>query len=453
MPACRPCVLATIAALCVGACRNGDTARTKPEDGTVLTSAPTPGTKPAAAPVREPEVVLTRVADGLVGPTDLVTRPDGTLVVIDQPGRVYAIEGGELRELADLSDRIVRLKGDYDERGLLGLAYADDTTAYVYYSAPLARGASKDYDHANVLAEYRVQDDGTFDAKSERVVLTIDWPAPNHDGGTLAFGPDGMLYVAMGDGGMAGDIGRGHPPMGNGQDWTTLMGSILRIDPRERDGAAYSSPKGNPFAGEHPGKDEIWAYGLRNPYAFSFDSQTERMFAGDVGQDIFEEVNIIERGKNYGWHVKEGASCYDPDDPYTPLPDCENEGEHGEPLVDPVLQYPQLDSKFAETSEIHGTSVIGGDVYRGKKIPELAGAYVFGDWSIVMDRPQGVLLVGRERAGGWSLARLPVRDRETEHLGMYIRGFGRDRDGEIYVLTSERQGPTGTTGTVWRIDP
>jgi glucose/arabinose dehydrogenase len=322
---------------------------------------------------------------------------------------------------------------------------------FAYYSAPLRASAPANFDHTNVLARFEVTADGGLDPESEVRLIELDWAAPNHDGGTLLFGPDRMLYFSMGDGGDAADIGTGHPPAGNGQDWTTLMGSILRIDPDG--GEPYGIPDDNPFAHDHPGADEIWAYGLRNPYSFSIDRATGRMFAGDVGQELVEEIDLVERGRNYGWSVMEGPFCFDELSPLRPAARCNEVGLHGEPLVDPIAWYTQLDSAVADRSRIHGVSVIGGHVYRGSRIPALRGVYVFGDWTRRKDAAEGVLAVARETASGWTLEPLRVEGRSGAHLGMYVRGFGEDADGEIYVLTSTREGIGGRTGVVWRIVP
>lgn len=410
---------------------------------------------PPGAAEALPEIRLEKVVEGLAAPTNLVTAPDGTLVVLDQGGMAYRIDAGTLIPFADLSDRVVDLKRIYDERGLLGMAFHPEypkvRRVFVWYSAPLRKEAPRGYDHTNVLSTFEVNAQGRVDPKTERRLLALDWAAPNHDGGTVRFGPDRMLYVSMGDGGKSNDVGPDRPPMGHGQDWTTLMGSILRIDPNGGD--PYGIPKDNPFVGDHEGADEIWAYGLRNPYAFSFDRADGTMYAGDVGQELLEEVNIIEAGKNYGWSVKEGTLCFNKDDPHKPGEGCENVGEHGEPLVDPILEYAQIDSALADRSQVHGVSVIGGYVYRGKDLPGLEGAYVFGDWSRKNDTAEGVLMVGRRSSDGWSLSRLPVQGISGPHIGHYIRAFGEDAQGELYMLTSDEKGTTGTTGIVWRLAP
>jgi glucose/arabinose dehydrogenase len=258
-----------------------------------------------------------------------------------------------------------------------------------------------------------------------------------------------MLYLALGDGGEANDVGPGHPAIGNGQDWTTLMGSIIRIDPDG--GEPYGIPADNPFVGEHEGADEIWAYGLRNPFAFAFDTETGALFAGDVGQNLMEEVDIIEAGNNYGWNIKEGTLCFDPNDADEPLPACLDGGPNGEPLVDPILTYTHPDTIVSGMSEIQGITVLGGRVYRGALLDELYGAYVFGDYSRSFTEPEGQLLVGLPDGESWTLEQLPVEGSGPDHLGRFVRGFGEDADGELYVLTSDESGPNGSTGMVWRL--
>lgn len=398
-------------------------------------------------------VRLDLVADALVAPTALIVAPDGTMVVLDQPGLAYRIEQGSLETFADLQDRVIELDEDYDERGLLGMAfhpdYPQDPRVFAYYSAPLRPGAPEGYDHTNVLSEFTVTRGGEVDPDSERELLALAWPFTNHDGGTVAFGPDDMLYVSMGDGGDANDTGLGHPPLGNGQDRSTLLGSILRIDPDGGD--PYGVPDDNPFVDVPEAAEEIWAYGLRNPYKFSFDPETGDLFVGDAGQNLMEEVDRVEAGDNLGWNIREGTLCFDPDDADNPPEECPEEGPNGEPLIPPILTYTHPETVVSDLSEIHGLVVVGGNVYRGDQLEELVGDYVFADWSRTFSEPEGQLLVGRREGGGWSLEPLRVQDTPGEHIGYYVRGFGQDLDGEVYVLTSEIAGPTGMTGAVWQL--
>lgn len=259
--------------------------------------------------VAEEFPALELVAEGFAAPVLLREAPDesGRLFVVDQAGLIRVVGAdGELRSepFLDLRSRIVPLRTDFDERGLLGLAfhpgYASNGRFHVYYSAPLRAGAPDDFDHTSHVSEFTVSaDPEVADPASERVILQVDEPQANHNAGTVAFGPDGYLYVSLGDGGGGNDIGTGHVPDwyegnagGNGQDVEqNLLGSILRIDVDTGD--PYGIPSDNPFVGE-TGLDEIWAYGFRNPYRFSFDALTGTMLVGDAGQELWEEVSLVQ---------------------------------------------------------------------------------------------------------------------------------------------------------------
>jgi glucose/arabinose dehydrogenase len=352
----------------------------------------------------------------------------------------------------DVRDRMVTLRPNFDERGLLGLAfhpeYASNGRFFVYYSAPLRAGGPAGWDHTSHISEFRVSSDPSRgDADSERIILQVDQPQFNHNAGGLAFGRDGFLYISLGDGGGADDTGLGHTPeLGNGQDVTNLLGSILRIDV---DGTQpYAIPADNPFIGEE-GRDEIFAYGLRNPYRFSFDMGGAGMLlAADVGQNLWEEVNVIERGGNYGWNLREGTHCFDPEDPFESPEDCADTGLRGEPLLDPVIEY----GNIREQPDGLGIAVIGGYVYRGRDLPQLGGRYVFGDWSTSFGEPDGRLFVARPARGGlWPIQELRVAGRPGGRLGHYVLGFAQDASGEVYVLTSDTTAPTGESGKIYRL--
>ncbi len=402
------------------------------------------------------DIALESVAEGLTAPLGLTAPPDdtGRLFVVDQAGmiRVIAADGELLdRPFLDVRDRMVDLQEDFDERGLLGMAfhpgYADNGRLFVYYSAPLREAAPDDWNHTGRLAEYTVSSDdpNVVDPGSERILLEVDEPQFNHNGGQVLFGPGGYLYVSLGDGGGANDVGTGHPPIGNGQDRTTLLGAILRID--VDGGDPYGIPPDNPFVGES-GRDEIYAYGLRNPFRMSFDAGGDRaLYVGDVGQDLWEEIDIVEAGGNYGWNLREGTHCFDPDQPGTPPASCPDEGPNGAPLIGPVIEY----GHPGQPSPI-GLSVIGGFVYRGDTAPKLSGGYVFGDWSASFSEPGGVLLAAMPDGDGlWPIHRLAIEDRQDGELGAYLLGFGTDADGELYVLTTRNTGPVGSTGAVHRM--
>lgn len=402
---------------------------------------------------------LELVAEGFTSPVALTSPADDPrLFVADQVGQIWILDenGQRLEEpFLDLSGRMVELSERYDERGLLGLAfhpaYAENGRFFVYYSAPLREGAPGEWDHTSHVSEFRVsQDDpNRADPDSERVVMGIDEPQGNHNGGAVAFGPDGYLYIALGDGGAANDVGTGHPPLGNGQDVTTPLGSLLRIDVDGQEEQGYAVPDDNPlvgrqlpdgpdFAGDAP-IEEIYAWGFRNPFRFSFDRETGDLWVGDVGQNLFEEVHLVQEPGNYGWNRLEGTHPFDPDAPDTVPDEAPQSGPLDEELLLPVLEYahPGVQADV----ESRGTTVIGGYVYRGAAIPELQGAYVFGDWS---GGEGGKLFVATQADGGWSFA----HDRTIEH---FVLGFGEDSAGELYVLTTDNAGPNGETGRVYRL--
>jgi glucose/arabinose dehydrogenase len=404
-----------------------------------------------------PAIGLNPIADGLVSPLALREAPDGSgrLFVVDQIGTIRIIHADgsvQTEPFLDVRDRMVTLMPNFDERGLLGLAfhpdYAENGRFFVHYSAPLRPGAPADWNHTSHISAFQVSaDPAVADAGSEEVVLQVDQPQFNHNAGGLAFGPDGMLYISLGDGGGANDTGVGHTPdLGNGQDITNLLGTILRID--VDGGSPYAVPADNPFVGTE-GRDEIWAYGLRNPYRFSFDSGGGRdLLAADVGQNLWEEVNRIERGGNYGWNRKEGTHCFDPEDPFESPADCPDVGPRGEPLLDPVIEY----GNARVLPDGLGIAVIGGYVYRGRDLPQLAGRYVFGDWSTSFGAPDGRLFVAMPRPRGlWHIQELRVAGHPGGRLGHYLVGFGQDAAGEVYVLTTDNAGPSGETGRVYRL--
>jgi glucose/arabinose dehydrogenase len=298
-------------------------------------------------------------------------------------------------------------------------------------------------------------DPNLADPSSERIILQIDKPQSNHNGGTIAFGPkDDYLYISIGDGGGANDVGLGHVEDwyaanagGNGQDVTqNLLGNILRIDV---DGARpYAIPRDNPFVGK-PGLDEIYAYGFRNPWRFSFDTKEDHsLIAGDAGQNRWEEVDLVRKGGNYGWNVKEGAHCFNTDNPNADRPTCPSAMPDGTPLIDPVIEY-----KNAAQGDGVGVVVVGGVVYRGREADQLEGRYVFGDWSkTFFGPPTGQLFVAqRQGRGMWPVQKLTISTSPDGELHHRVLGFGQDRRGEVYLLTTDNAGPTGTTGKVFKL--
>jgi glucose/arabinose dehydrogenase len=396
-------------------------------------------------------VSLTTVAEGFTAPLDFAPVPDGEgFYVVDQVGQVvHATEAGETETVLDLTDRMVDVGGGYTEQGLLGLAFhpefAENGRLFVRYSAPARSGTPDAYSHTFVLSEFRATD-GTVDADSERVLLEIPEPQGNHNAGALAFGPDGYLFVGVGDGGGSNDQGRGHVADwydavggGNGQEVTeNLLGSVLRIDV---DGASsarpYAIPADNPLVGRE-GLDEQYAWGFRNPWRLSIDGG--RLFVADVGQNRYEEVNLVERGGNYGWNVREGEACFQRDTCPTTAPD-------GSTLRDPIVAYPH-----ERNGEAVGLAVVGGHVYRGSRLSGLDGAYVFGDWSTGFRAGNGTLFLARAEGDGWSTGRLDVAGTDDGRVGSYLLSLGQGADGELYALTTERADLRGESGAVQRLD-
>jgi glucose/arabinose dehydrogenase len=405
-----------------------------------------PGTDPAddtTLPDGSPDldaIGLETVTEGFTSPVAFADPPGDHRYVVDQAGAVAVL--GEDATFLDVSDRMVAVSG-YSEQGLLGIAFHPDypntPRVYVRYSAPPREETPDDYSHTFVLSEFQVRPDGLgVTPGTERTVLEIPQPQPNHNAGPIVFGPEGYLHVAVGDGGGANDQGTGHVDDwygdvggGNGQDVTeNLLGSVLRIDVDDTGARAYGIPEDNPLVGR-PGQDEHYAWGLRNPWGMSFSDGD--LIAADVGQDAYEEINVIEKGGNYGWNVREGRGCFGENPCPTADPD-------DDPLRDPVVEY-------AHSGPLpSGDAVIGGRVYEGDAIPALRGRYVFGDWGA-----EGLLFVADPAEDPpWPVSIVDVSP--ASKLRRLI-AVGRDRDGAVYVLTSERGDLTGTTGAVHRIVP
>ena len=411
-------------------------------------------------------VGLALVAQGFTSPVTLVDAPDGTgrLFVVDQAGFIRIIrEDGTLSSdpFLDVRSRMVTLNPNFDERGLLGLAfhprYSTNGRFFVYYSAPLRAGGPAGFNHTATIAEFRVSADANrADATPFRILLQIDKPQGNHNGGTLAFGPDGNLYISIGDGGGANDNNAlGHVADwyadnggGNGQDVTqNLLGNILRIDVDSGD--PYGIPGSNPFV-NRDGLDEIYAYGFRNPYRMSFDmGGANDLLVADAGQGLWEEVSRVTRGGNYGWNVKEGTHCFDAENNRVSPATCPTTDPNtGIALTDPVIEYAH------QSNNGLGLVVVGGHVYRGGDLRHLRGRYIFGDWSRGFATPDGTLFVASPRTTGlWEMQELRVASNGSGRLGHFLLGFGQDSDGEVYVLTTNMTGPSGTTGRVYRIVP
>lgn len=434
----------------------------------------------AAFPKLKLEVVS---QNQLATPIGMATAHDGSnrLFVVDQRGKIQIMNNGAVNPtpFLDLSSKIVPQRTNasgqptFDERGLLGLTFNPDYAKpgtdgygkfYAFYSAPSpdAPGTpSNPVNARSVISEFRVDpaNPNQADPTYERVLMSFNKPQFNHNGGQIAFGPDRMLYISTGDGGGADDNDAGHTGgsaakpsgvLGNAQDRTNLLGKILRIDPlgSNAPGGQYGIPSDNPFVGTGAGvREEIYAYGLRNPWRFSFDDGpggTGRLFAADVGQRLYEEINIIEKGGNYGWRNREGTHPFDPTAP-----------DPGVPFIGPIAEYSHPN---APDGVKIGVSATGGFVYRGDAIPELKGKYVFGDWSRSFGTPSGTLLGLEETSPGtWTLTALEIEGGNP--IPYFINSFGVDEFGEMYVLANKLNMPgldpvTGLPGgVIFRIVP
>ena len=349
---------------------------------------------PTPPPPNPATIALTTVVSGLSNPLGLERPPgDDRFFVVEQRGTIRILQNGALQS-GNFLDIQSLVNFDGQEQGLLGLAfhpnYSSNHKFYVNYTRDLGGLET-------VIAEYQTStsDPNQADPNSERILLVVNQPFPNHKGGQLVFGPDGFLYIGLGDGGSGGD------PLGNGQNLFSYLGKMLRIgvDPPFSGGLQYTIPADNPFVGGG-GLGEIYAYGLRNPWRFSFEPVTNRLFVADVGQESWEEVDILQKGGNFGWNVMEGTHCFNPST------GCDMSNK-----VLPITEYPHSD----------GIAVIGGYVYNGSGITGLANKYIYGD------------LTGKI----WSLTEAPANTWTRGDLlstGRTLTTFGRDAAGELYVV-------------------
>jgi glucose/arabinose dehydrogenase len=381
------------------------------DGGTAPSPAPTPAPPAASCATGEPlsgipPLRARLIASGFTLPLDLQAAPGHSerLYVVEQGGRIRVILDGLVlpEPFLDISDRLET----GGERGLLGLAFhpefATNGRIFVNYTSP--GGATR-------VSEFRASSADRADPATERVRLLVPQPFSNHNGGSLAFGDDGHLYIALGDGGGGGD------PLGSGQDLSVLLGKILRIDVDS--GAPYAVPADNPFVSTAGAEPEIWAYGLRNPWRVSFDRSTGDLYIGDVGQSQREEISVglaaSGGGENYGWNVTEGTLCFNPPG------GCDTSG-----ITMPVLDY----------GHGEGCSVTGGVVYTGCRMPDLVGTYFYGDFCAGFVRSfrlaDGVATDQRDWTAG------------LEGIGR-ISSFGTDAAGEVYVVDYD--------GEVYRLEP
>ena len=327
------------------------------------------------------------------------------MLVVSQDGQVFSFpKDAAAAELTPVLDWRAQTSRDGNEEGLLGLALSPEFEmngeVYLYYSASqgVRRSVVSRFATTGTAAELRI------DPASEQVLLEVPQPFPNHNGGHIEFGPDGFLYVGLGDGGSGGD------PQGHGQNLSTLLGSMLRID--VSGGGAYTVPADNPFTADASAPPEAWAYGLRNPWRFSFDRETGELWAGDVGQSAWEEINILRAGGNYGWATMEGFECYG-------AASCDQSD-----LEMPVVAYGHAGN---------GCSVTGGYVARGEGMGVLNGYYVYGDFCS-----------GRTWALNAADAEFGAEPVMLQSEGPNISSFAEDLDGQLYMLAFD--------GRIYRVD-
>jgi glucose/arabinose dehydrogenase/plastocyanin len=427
-------------------------------------------------------VGLRFVAGGFIAPMNIASPHDGTgrLFLTDQTGivKIFFMNGTVMdKPFLDIRDRLVTLNPAYDERGLLSIAFhpefATNGRVFVYYSAHLRAGVDPAWSCTNRLSEFHVSaaDPDRIDPSTEKILLEVDKPYQNHNGGTLLFGPaDGYLYLPLGDGGRADDTGMGHTPViGNAQDMTTLLGKVIRIDVDSTSpGKQYGIPPDNPFVSTAGTPPEIFATGFRNPAYAVFDSGgSHRMFIAMAGQRLFESVLIIYRGGAYTWNIREGTHCFNPANDFLPKSGtCPTTSADGRPLIGPVV----------ELGHDVGDTIVGGVLYRGTGMPALRGSYVHGTWSddnriagngtlLVSSPPAGLDLAAlpadapmltQAQNAMWTTRMMSVANNRNGRINAFIRDIGENDDHEILLLINQNGG-TGLTpqgsGEIWQMVP
>ena len=414
-------------------------------------------------------LALELIAEGLTAPIHMEEAPDGRKLVVQQDGVVRILNAdGKLaaENFLDLRPHLLTLEKNFDERGLLGFTlhpdFARNGRVYASYSAPLRAAAPQGWNYTRRISEFSAKpgDLSRVDIASERILLEIDWPSRKHNGGGLAFGPDGYLYIGLGDSGASHGIGPKvvweafDVPVEAlswdhlAQDRDSLYGKVLRIDVNHGY-PGYAIPPDNPFANGR-GRDEIWAWGFRNPFRIAFDGENGDFYVTAVAETLWEVVYRVHGPGNYGWPIREGTHCVDRLKPRQPPKDCANEDATGARIEFPVVEYANMQTSHPDTTlgiAGVGTAVTGAHRYRGSAIPSLAGKLVVTDWSADFRKPSGQVFVAEptDQAGRlWPYAK-------AMQLDSRIVGLAEDRGGEIYVLTNETFGPYGETGKVFKL--
>jgi glucose/arabinose dehydrogenase len=441
-----------------------------------------------------PSIQKGTIATGMSAPLYGINPPGDTnrLFVLEQNGLVRIIQNGSLLpgSALDLQSRVqiapigtgpLNPGNANDERGLLGLAFHPGfnnpssvgfRTLYTYTSEALAsptfpapNGATQNY--MNAITEWKMSaaNPNVIDPASSRTIISFGKNAGNHNGGTIAFGPDGNLYLALGDGGNANDVGASHlEPGGNAQNLTTPLGKMIRIDPINpsltpgspnpaSSNGQYRIPTDNPFTGTAGAVQEIYAIGLRNPYRYAFDTAAGDLILADVGQNNIEEIDRITRGGNYGWAMKEGTFLFNRTDGTIGPPPGNNSPGSPAGLIDPISS----GSSFLQYDHQDGISITGGFVYRGSAIPELIGKYIFGDLALTPSSGGNPRIDGRLFYAELQTAQIrefliPQFANDKLPNGLTVHGFGQDGNGELYAMVTNTP-PNGTGGIVYQFVP
>jgi len=341
---------------------------------------------------------------------EIAAPPDGTdrIFVVEQPGRVKWFENRpDVAEAVLALDLSAKVLSRGNEEGMLGIAFhpkvKSNHQVFLQYSFPkLGPQRKRDPNTRNIIARFEMDPQHEkILAESEKIILEVKQPYENHNGGVLQFGPDGYLYIGLGDGGAAND------PHGNGQNMKTLLGKFLRIDVDRTEGEkAYAIPKDNPFVGQEDVLPEIWSSGWRNPWGYHFDRKTGELWSADVGQDKWEEINVVRKGGNYGWSVREAMHEFKPGP--------------GGPFEEPVIEHGHAKPNMTDGAN----SITGGCVYRGKRLKELDGIYLYGDF-----------VTGNMYALKWDGTKAVDSRMLFEFKMKQIATFGEDRDGDVYWST------------------
>ena len=413
--------------------------------------------------------------ENLTSPLEIISPSDksGRLFVAEQQGIVNIIDskGNLIDKLLDIKSRMISLDQGFEERGLLGFAlhpeFLINGKLYITYSAPLRERAPKKWNYTRRISELTLsyQNKSKVDLDTERVLIEIDWPTRKHNGGGLAFGPDGYLYIGLGDGG--GAHGMGEKVIWSAfdvpkeqlywdkfaQDIKSLFGSILRIDP-DSGFPGYGIPKSNPFVGKI-GRDEIYAWGFRNPYRIAFDKNMSGEFlVSATGETLWESIFLVNQAANFGWPIREGSRCIDRTSPRNPPKTCPNKGPNDYRIYKPIIEYQNMQVMHPKTiidedKKGVGTAVVGGRFYRGDYFPEFQGKIIFADWSSNFKVPSGQIFIAsppKKWGDPWSFKRIG-------ELNSRIISVGEDNSGEIYILTNDNFGPYGKTGKIFKMMP